>query len=276
MDIRLIAADFDGTLLSPDGRVSAFNKKMIEKALAAGIVFAAATGRFAENASQMMLDEGIVCPIISTNGAVVELAPYGERVLDITMNPETARLVLERLEGKPVCYYMFGHGTVYTRHREWQRHISERNREHFLKLKKRVKYFYGKKACLEALKHPIHKYFVTYPKGFEGIEAEMESFSDIPNLEVTRSGANNAELISNRAGKAVGLQKLCEALGVRREQVMALGDNQNDLSMLEWAGLGVAMGNAGEDIKRRSDAVTAANTEDGVGRAIERYCFGMM
>jgi Cof subfamily protein (haloacid dehalogenase superfamily) len=274
-NIRLIAADFDGTLLSPDSSISPYNLQMIQRVQASGLVFAAATGRFAENASQMMLDNGVVCPIISANGAVVDLAPYGERIHEITMEKETARAVFERLEALGIGYYIFGPGTVDTRRVDGRRHISEADQEHLNKLKKRVKYAYGEDACRAALARPIYKFFAFFSTDIDDIQQIGQGFYDhIPGIEVSQSGRHNLEIMSDRANKGIGLAALARRLGIPREQTMALGDHNNDLSMLRWAGLGVAMGNAGEDIKRQADAVTASNSEDGVGHAIARYCFG--
>ena len=136
-DIKLVAADFDGTLLSPDGSISPYNKEMIYKAQEAGIIFAAATGRYPENTAQIMEDEGIVCPIIASNGAVVDLSPFGERIHENLMDPASAHAVFEVLESFGEGYYIFGRRTVINR---WQipRHISERDTGHLARLKRRV------------------------------------------------------------------------------------------------------------------------------------------
>lgn len=269
--IQLIAADFDGTLLSPDGSISPRNLAAIRAAQQAGIVFAAATGRYAENASQMMVDAGIDCPVISTNGAVVEKRPFGERILDITLDGQAARRVFERLEQTGEGYYIFGRGSVCTRRADGRRHISEADAAHFALLQQRVKYEYGLEACLAALTRPIHKFFAFFSDPDRG-DAVSQAFFDIPGIEVTRSGRSNLEIMSDKANKGIGLSALARALGIGREAVMALGDQHNDLPMLRFAGLGIAMGNAEEDIKRQADAVTATNAEDGVAEAIQRYC----
>ena len=274
-NIRLIAADFDGTLFSPDGSISPYNLQMIHKAQASGLVFAAATGRFPENASQMMLDNGIVCPIISANGAVVELSPYGERVHEVIMEEDTARAVFERLEALDVGYYIFGPGTVDTRRENDRHHISEADEEHLNKLKKRrVIYSYGEDACRAALTRSIYKFFAFFPENMDNVlQIGRECFDRIPGIEVSQSGRHNLEIMSNQANKGLGLAVLARKLGIPQEQTMALGDHSNDLPMLRWAGLGIAMSNAGEDIKRQADAITTSNSEDGVGRAIAKYCF---
>ena len=79
------------------------------------------------------------------------------------------------------------------------------------------------------------------------------------------------ELNAPGISKGRGLMALAERLGLALDEVMAVGDSGNDLTMLEAAGLGVAMGNATEEIKQAADVITADNNHDGVAEAIEKY-----
>ncbi|HEY8489239.1 MAG TPA: HAD-IIB family hydrolase, partial [Thermaerobacter sp.] len=88
-------------------------------------------------------------------------------------------------------------------------------------------------------------------------------------LRLTHSGPGSFDLLPPGIHKAAGLERLAAHLGIPREQVVAVGDNDNDCEMLRWAGLGVAMGNAHPDVKAVADYVTATNGEDGVARLIE-------
>ena len=269
-DIRLIAADLDGTLLGADGSISAYNLEMIKSVQQKGIVFAACTGRYPENASQIMLDAGIICPVVSTNGAVAELSPYGERIQEVFMDAKAAKTVFGQLEALGVGYYIFGKGTVDSR-RDWPRHISEAHPEHLLKLKQRVRYQYGLDACKAALEYPVFKFFVYFDKDSSTARDINTALSGIPGIGVTQSGSSNLEIMSSETDKGIGLRVLCQALGIMAEQTMALGDQLNDLPMIHYAGLGVAMGNAPETVKQAADAVTQRNTDDGVGKAIQRH-----
>ncbi|NLX83569.1 MAG: HAD family phosphatase [Clostridiales bacterium] len=271
-DIRLIAADFDGTLLSSDGSISAFNKLMIKKAQDKGIVFAAATGRYPENAAQIMVDEGIVCPIISTNGAVVELSPFGERIHEQIMDAASARKVFDVLEGFNEGYYIFGRRSVINR---WTipRHISEQNELHLAKLKQRVTYSMGLDACKDALATPIYKFFVIFDHDENASKEIQAALAPLEGVEFTSSGGRNLEIMPSGTDKGKGLEVLAKHYGIAQAQMMALGDQLNDLSMIKYAGLGIAMGNAADAVKKHADAITAPFDEDGVAKAIEKYCF---
>ena len=84
------------------------------------------------------------------------------------------------------------------------------------------------------------------------------------------------ELNAPGVSKGPGLMALANALGLDRREVMAVGDSGNDRTMIELAGLGVAMGNATDEVKQAADAVTADNEHDGVAQAIERYVLGVL
>lgn len=269
-DIRLIAADFDGTLLHPDGSISEYNKKMIRKAQDAGIVFAAATGRYPENTAQILEDEGIVCPLIASNGAVVDLSPFGERIHENLMDPASARAVFEVLESFGEGYYIFGRRTVINR---WQipRHISERDTGHLARLKRRVAYLNGVEACREALSQPLYKFFVIFDDDDHPAAEIQQALAHVPGIEITSSGGRNLEIMPAGANKGEGLKVLSRHLGIKPGQVMALGDQLNDLAMIRYAGLGVAMGNAVPQVMAEADAVTDRFDQDGVGKAIAKY-----
>ncbi len=271
-DIRLIAADMDGTLLNSEGKISDYTLKMIKKAQDNGIVFAICTGRFPENAAQIALMYGLDCPVISLNGAVVELTPNGERIHEVFLKKETAKTVFDCLEGMNEGYFIFGKGTVNTR-RDSPRHISEEDPTLLLELKKRVKYDYGYEACKAALEQPQFKYFVYFSKDGHTPKEVYEALNSLPGVDITASSDRNLEVMPPEANKGLGLAVLAKALNIDMAHTMALGDQLNDLPMIQEAGLGVAMENATEEVKAHADAVTDHHDRDGVGKAIARYCF---
>lgn len=90
---------------------------------------------------------------------------------------------------------------------------------------------------------------------------------------VTTSFRNNIEITANESNKATGLQFLANYLNVTSNEIMAVGDNINDIEMIEFAGIGVAMGNAVLPLKKIANFVTTSNDEDGIAVAIEKYIF---
>lgn len=94
-------------------------------------------------------------------------------------------------------------------------------------------------------------------------------------LNMLRSGDFFIDLMHKDASKGAALQKLAEKRGIPAENVMAIGNYYNDLTMLTFAGLGVAMDNSPQEVKDAADAVTASNNEEGVKLALEKYCLGI-
>ena len=92
-----------------------------------------------------------------------------------------------------------------------------------------------------------------------------------PSITTVCGGYNNLEFTRADANKGVGLRKLAEILGVNPDATMAIGDTENDLAIIEAAGIGVAMENATDAVKARADYVTTTNTKDGVAAAIEHF-----
>ncbi|MBO9605664.1 MAG: HAD hydrolase family protein [Paenibacillaceae bacterium] len=103
------------------------------------------------------------------------------------------------------------------------------------------------------------------------IRATLESWG---GLEITNSSPYNLELNPIGISKASGVSEVCRLLGIGMHEVIAVGGSLNDIAMIRAAGLGIAMGNAQDEVKRVADAVTATNDEDGVAEVIERYIFG--
>jgi Cof subfamily protein (haloacid dehalogenase superfamily) len=90
-------------------------------------------------------------------------------------------------------------------------------------------------------------------------------------LHITRSKPHFLEIMHPEADKAKALEIIAKHYGIERHEVMAIGDSYNDIEMLEWAGLGIAMGNAFETVKDAADFVTASNEEEGVAEALRRF-----
>ena len=101
-------------------------------------------------------------------------------------------------------------------------------------------------------------------------EAE-EILRTYPQFAFVSGGVANYEIMDSGVGKGRALLALGARLGIAPEEIMAVGDSENDLDMIERAGLGVAMANSEEIVKRRADVMTLSNDEDGAAAAIEKY-----
>ena len=113
----------------------------------------------------------------------------------------------------------------------------------------------------------ILKFFVPETPGLDRIRSALKA---LPGIDVTRSGPNNIEILPHGVDKAVGIRDMAGKYGIPAENVMAVGDEENDIPMLDAAGWPVAMGNAAEEVKRHARFVTLTNDEAGVAAAIRR------
>lgn len=266
-NIRLIASDLDGTLLDHQSKLTSKVRDAIIAAQENGIIFTACTGRFPENASLVMQDAGIICPVISLNGACIELSPFGEMIHQEFLQLESAQLVFDALERMGEGYFIFGESAVISRFNEF-RHHSEVDFSNRPEIKSRIRYDYGKDACLEALKQPIYKFYVYFTPHSKEIAMVRDALANIPGISLTQSSERNIEVMPSHVNKGTGLMLLSQRLGVAADHVMAMGDQLNDLPMLNFAKMPVAMGNACEEIKKAAVMVTADHQLGGAADAI--------
>jgi len=105
----------------------------------------------------------------------------------------------------------------------------------------------------------------------ERILAAKKELRQFEDLEVVSSFKDNFEVMCKGVSKGRGVEVLANMYGFKREEVICIGDNENDLSMIRYAGLGIAMGNAEEEVKSEADFITRSNDEDGVAYAIDKF-----
>ena len=128
-------------------------------------------------------------------------------------------------------------------------------------------------AFVESYHGPVEKLYVTFPNRAE-YEKAYEAVRKLPVFLTDGGWAVDLEVMSRDTDKGVALRALAEKLGIAREQVLAMGDSGNDCAMLRYAGVGAAMGNAGEQAKKAADVIAPSNREDGVAWMLRRAARG--
>jgi 5-amino-6-(5-phospho-D-ribitylamino)uracil phosphatase len=283
MPIRLIALDLDGTLLDSRGELSDRNRSALGAARARGVGVALVTGRRFRDARPLALELGLDVPVIAHNGALTKHAHSLETVAAVLMPVEAARAVVRtgRAHGADALVsddhvgaglLVYDHispgNTALARYIEWSRRVVGEDAAAAIR---RVE-------SLEAyLDHdPLHV-------AFSGGCAAMERLAEVMREELggsvrllltlyPRTDFALLDVLHPEASKGAGLAAVAAEAALAREEVMAVGDNFNDLEMLEWAGIGVLMGNADPALAGRGRFhATTTNDEDGVAAAIERF-----
>ncbi|BDE06238.1 hydrolase [Vulcanimicrobium alpinum] len=260
--IDLIALDLDGTLLSPDESVSPRNRAAIRAALAAGIRVVLVTGRGVDTPIAISKDLGLNLPVICCHGALTKDFGANRRLVHIPVPLEHAKAMIEYAESERLAiavyveemFYRLAHAPIYMddmRGPNWR--VADSFRE----------------ILTEA---PTFIRFL----GDEAVRRMLERFGDLPLNFRNESWFDFHEVavLNREASKKTALARLCADFQISAESVMAIGDSRNDVPMMRWAKIGVAMGNALPEVREAVPHVTAANDRDGVALAIERFALG--
>ncbi len=262
MNYRLIATDMDGTLLTPDGRITDRTAACIKQAVEKGVVFTLSTGRPLQGVKKYIDQLELDCPVITYNGAVIAHSKTGDILFSQNMDTEEVRRVHNRAKSRGTMFILWSQNKLYASE------ISEKTA------------FYEGITATEATlltdfdavaAQGITK-FLWYDKP-EFLDRWIEELKadGYEKTTFTKSRAYFLEFFSNRVSKAVAMAKLGEYYGISRDEMIAIGDQTNDLPMIEYAGLGVAMGNAVDSVKAAADYITGSNIQDGVAQVIEEF-----
>ena len=270
--VRLVAIDIDGTLLDPHFQISQRNLDALRAAHDTGIEIMLATGRRHDYAMPVVRDLGIPVWLISSNGALVRSSEGETFYADRLPAPVARRLILHMDDFRGNAVLTFdrqGHGALvlepeHTLHHSISRWI-EKNAEH-------IQYVSPIENALT--EDPIQ---AMYCGGVEQMKVAQRRLAEADfndQISVLRTQYDYRDLcildILNRdCTKGHALRRWAEHRGISRDQIMAIGDNYNDLEMLEYAGLPVIMGNASEELRQSGWRVTASNAESGVAAVLE-------
>lgn len=283
--IKLIASDMDGTLLNDKMQISPGNVAAIKQAQAQGVEFLVATGRELKEAEPLVEAAGLHTGYITLNGARV-FNTAGELSVDLPIADETAAKWVHDLKDADYYFELVTGKGVYSddRVRRIQNVadlLVDLNPDTNFKTGMilaaarleiiNINYVDNYQNLLDDPTTDIYKIIVFSSRGqsaFSGIRDEIAAGNE---LIVTSSSENNIEINNIKAQKGLALVDYAAERGIKREEIMAIGDNLNDESMIRMAGTGVAMGNAIDYIKKIADDVTTVNTDDGVGAAILKH-----
>ncbi|MBR1757433.1 MAG: HAD family phosphatase [Lachnospiraceae bacterium] len=268
-NIKLIAFDLDGTLLTSDKRLTEENAAALQKAAEAGIEIVPATGRFYKGMPEIIRNLPYVRYVITINGAQVYDVKEDRTVCGSELPWERAVALMERLDTLPVIYdcYQDGWGwmtqALYDQAEEYA--ANPHSLDMILHLRTPVP---DLKECLASRQRGVQKVQAFFQD--MDLRAQMLKIlpEEFPDMKVTSSIVNNIEVNSQEANKGNALRLLSEHLGIPLSQTMAFGDDLNDIDMLSVAGIGVAMANAYAEVKAVADRLTDDCDHSGVGRAI--------
>ncbi|APX73232.1 Cof-type HAD-IIB family hydrolase [Companilactobacillus allii] len=270
MTVKMIAFDIDDTLLNSDGKILNSTKQAVTKALAKGIKVVLCTGRPLAGVTSYLDELGIIGDeqfIVTNNGAIIESISghiVSKKVLD---NAAYRRLVKYGHDNGLKYYALDDDSNVYTDDRDINRI-----------------------AVIQAFENRAGIYFRSpneLPDDFEvtkvayvGEKSDLDPYEDAVKSEfkdicyVVRAGEWFLELMHKNVSKASGLQDLSTKLNIYPDEIMAFGDEQNDIPMFQFVGNAVCMENGSDKAKGYASYVTDSNDNDGIAKAMDKFVFG--
>lgn len=273
MTIALVAFDLDGTALTEHKYLSSGNRQALEEAARRGIALVPASGRMKDFLPQDITSLPGVRYVITANGAGVYDLKESKNIWQCLIPNEKAREIQAVLDQYDLFEEYYSGGRAITRKGDPERAVSHfgfpQEKLHFLTkdymlVDSLADTLVQTDLCPEKINLP----YLATPQLRQEVWRRIE---ELGGLHLTSSIPDNIEINVQGADKGHALSELAKRLGIPREQVMALGDNGNDVTMLEYAGVSVAMGDGSPEAKKAAKYVTVPHREDGLAKAVERF-----
>jgi len=258
--IRLITIDLDGTLFDSDSKISGENKRAIKKCIKSGIKVIVSTGKSIKCVDSVIKELGLVDPQIVSGGTVIINPDLKiQAVMKIPRGSALNVINLARNSGIGFGLDTTGGNLCY-------------EKEH-----KNLKYFLETGEIIEKVEDIGKDHIIDNALLFTFLVDESDDFNEIlrknigDDVKIRRGGPYFLNILSRKAGKVASLRKILKKSGIDKNEVMAIGDSNNDRGTIEFAGLGVAMGNATRDVKLAADHISSDNDNSGVAEAIYKF-----
>ncbi|MGV8984034.1 Cof-type HAD-IIB family hydrolase [Clostridium sp.] len=271
MDYKLICIDMDGTLLNDKKIISEKNLKAIRLASEKGVRIAVCTGRIFTSADFFSELLGVKSPVIASNGAYIREKDKDEVVYKSTLGVEKCKKLLEVFRQFNLYPHFYTSNIVFTEKLIYSsRFYEEVNKT--LPKDKQVKII-----LVEDWNDVFDKYESEIFKGIavdedlDKVQCAKNKLKAMDDFEVVSSRFNNFEVMNKGVSKGSAVEILGDYYGIKSEQIICIGDSENDLSMIKFAGLGVAMENGSELVKEAAQYITDSNNCDGVAKVIEKF-----
>ncbi len=266
MDYKLIVLDIDGTLTNSKKEITPATREALIKIQEQGIYVAIASGRPTPGtrkvAEELRLSR-FGNFVLSFNGGRVTNCKTGEVVLDKTISAEMAGVLCEEALAADVGILTYDNECA----------LAGTKVDEYMELEARINGIEMKQVgpFKDYVDFPVNKCLMTgEPERLVELEKELkEKYAG--KLNIFRSEPFFLELMPKGIDKASVLKNFLPFLGITRDQVICCGDGYNDKTMIEFAGLGVAMANARDEVKAVADYITSSNDEDGIVQVIENY-----
>ena len=268
---KLVAIDLDGTLLNSQEVISEENKIALKMVADIGIKVVICSGRVYSRASIIAGRLGLDGPLITCNGAVVKDMKTEQILYSEYLGNEDCFRIIDLCHEKNLYFHVYVGDTMFTERIAYaSRNLWESNKNVPEEEQVDVKLVSNIKDMLGKIPTPATK-FVIIDEDLDALFDARNILSEIDSIEITSSHFDNFEVMSKGVNKGKALKFIAENFDINREEIIAIGDNENDYSMIKFAGLGIAMGNAENSVKEIADYITLTNDQNGVAIALHKF-----
>lgn len=256
---KIVFSDVDGTLLDSEHKISALTERAIRELKKKGIPFVIISARSPSGIYPIIRKYGFTCPIISYSGALI-LDEDGKVLFHKGIHRANAKVIIEFLEKSQFdlawCIYSLD---------EWM--VKDKNDPRIIREESIVQAKAAQGSVDSISDDMVNKILcICQPENILGIEHRLKAA--FPGYSIVRSSDILLEIMENGINKATAVHTLCSLWGIPLEEVVAFGDNYNDVEMLESVGYGFLMGNAPDDLKKKIKTHTNDHNHDGIYYAL--------
>lgn len=286
---KLLALDLDGTLLNSEGEVSTENKNAIKKAIGKGVYVVLCSGRISNSVENIAKEVETNSYIVGGNGAIVYDIKKQETIYNRYMTKDLALKIINICEQNSIYYSIFAENSIIAPSLKYN--VLFYNSENSKKTSEKKTKINIVQNIYDYINESSLKEFskITICDSnkviFGGIIKRLREIKKIDVLDVTHLSSKKiqngtsvedinyyyTEITNNNVNKWKAIQFLIDKLNIDKKEVIAIGDNSNDIEMISNAGMGIAMGNSDPEIKKYADYITKTNDENGVAQAIYKF-----
>ena len=259
--IKLVATDIDGTIFIPEKEFTQGVKECIKKLSQKGIKVVLVTGRMNAAAIKIARDLELDTPVVSYQGGLV--TENGNILYERYLSEEQTERILAWARKEKIHINLYNDDILYSEAEcyEVQRYCNNLHTEHTVKPFNEIK------------KDKINKLLAidySNPERISRYEKELQNI--YPDLYIVKSTPYFLEFSNPEASKKCAVEFLQKYWGLKKDEILTIGDQNNDIALLQAGGIKIAMGNATEELKAEADYITETVYEDGFVRAMEKFC----
>lgn len=268
---KLVAIDLDGTLLNMNKEISDRNKQTLKKAMETGVRVVICSGRVFTGARLYAKEIDSNDPLIACNGAIITESHAGGIIYSVYMDNEICLRINSICQKHGVYYHVYAGDTMLTERLGFtSEKYFERNKLLPPEDRVDIEVVKSMEEKLKSIPGKVLK-FVIVTDDAELLKRVRSDMEQLQEVDVMSSNFDNFEVMRKGVSKGAALARLTDIYGIPASQMIAIGDNENDISMFQYAGLSIAMENGEAIAKAAANCITASNDADGVAQAIEKF-----